>query len=368
MNEDISVARKEIEEADRQIARYFEIRMNACAKVAQYKKEFGIPIEDKAQEERVIERNIGFIEDEKLKNYFYSVTRCLISESKKYQFRLNEGMKIAYNGTQGAFAYIAAKRVFPKSLLIPYSSFEDAYNSVISGECDTAILPIENSSAGEVGQVIDLMYSGPLNVNGVYSLPVTHNLIGTEESSLESIDVVISHPQALAQCDTFIKNHKIQTLTASSTAEAVKYVARENNSHLAAIGSEESADLNGLKIIKSNINESRENTTRFAVFSRAGADSPNIRKDNRFILMFTVNDEAGALVKALNVIGDCGFNMQVLRSRPVKNKAWQYYFYTEIEGDYSTPEGAEMIKKLSERCETIKIAGHYSESGEKNDN
>ena len=363
MNKDLTVAREEITQADRQIAKYFEKRMNAVAKVAAYKKEFGLPIEDKEQEAKVIERNTSFIENKDLESGFLSLTQCLIDESKKYQFRLNEGLKIAYNGTQGAFAYIAAKRVFPKSLLMPYGSFGEAYASVESGECDIAMLPIENSSAGEVGQVIDLMYSGALSVNGIYSLPVTHNLIGTQDASLENIEVVISHPQALAQCDAFIKQHNLRTITASSTAEAVKYVSIENNSHLAAIGSEESADLSGLKVIRSNINESRENTTRFAVFSRAAIPEANIGKDSKFILMFTVNDEAGALVKALNVIGEYGFNMQVLRSRPVKDKAWQYYFYTEVEGDCSSPGGIEMLDKLRGQCETIKTAGHYSESG-----
>lgn len=363
MSKDITAAREEIMEADRQIAKYFEKRMAAVAKVAAYKKEFGLPIEDKEQEAKVIERNTAFIENKDLESGFLSLTQCLIDESKKYQFRLNEGLKIAYNGTQGAFAYIAAKRVFPKSLLMPYGSFGEAYSSVESGECDIAMLPIENSSAGEVGQVIDLMYSGALSVNGIYSLPVTHNLIGTQDASLENIEVVISHPQALAQCDAFIKQHNLRTITASSTAEAVKYVSIENNSHLAAIGSEESADLSGLKVIGTNINESRENTTRFAVFSRAAIPETNIGRDGKFILMFTVNDEAGALVKALNVIGEYGFNMQVLRSRPVKDKAWQYYFYTEVEGDCSSPEGIEMLEKLRGQCETIKTAGHYSENG-----
>ncbi len=368
MENDIIKARESIKEADRQIAKYFEQRMKAAETVAAYKKETGSPIEDKEQEARVRERNLGFIENDELKGYFLSLTDCMIELSKKYQYKLNEGTKIAYNGTQGAFAYIAAKRVFPKSLLMPYGSFKDAYNSVVNGDCDIAVLPVENSSAGEVGQVMDLMYSGELNVNGVYTLPVTHNLIGTKDSTIDKIDVVISHPQALAQCDAFIKQHGLQTLTASSTADAVKYIATENNTHLAAIGSAESAELSGLKVLKENINESRENTTRFAVFSPYSISGNQCRKDGKFILIFTVNDKAGALVKALNVIGEYGFNMQALRSRPVKEKAWQYYFYTEIEGDETSPSGIEMLSKLKEQCETMKVIGHFIESGVKDDN
>ena len=145
MNEDIVIVRKVREEADRQIAKYFEMRMNAAAKVAAYKKEFGIPIEDTAQEAKVIERNMGFIENEDLKKYFYYVTESLITQSKKYQYLLNEGMRIAYNGTLGAFAYIAAKRVFPGANLIAYGSFDDAYNAVSAGDCDLAVLPVETA-------------------------------------------------------------------------------------------------------------------------------------------------------------------------------------------------------------------------------
>ena len=368
MNEDITIVRKVIEEADRQIAKYFEMRMNAAAKVAAYKKEFGIPIEDAAQEAKVIERNLSFIENKTLKRYFGFVTETLIAQSKQYQYLLNEGMKIAYNGTLGAFAYIAAKRVFPGAELIAYNSFDKAYKSVSDGECDLAVLPIENSSAGEIGQVIDLMYSGELNVNGVYSLPITHNLIGTQDSCAECIDTVISHPQALAQCEKFIKQNGLKALTAGSTADAAEAVAKEGNPHLAAIASEESAQLNGLKVLKYKINESSENTTKFAVFSKNFIPDSYSKKDDKFILMFTVNDEAGALVKVLNVISEYGFNMHVLRSRPVKDKAWQYYFYTEIEGDDSSPEGIEMIERLRMQCETLKIAGHYSESGVNDDN
>lgn len=363
MNPDISKARQEIAEADRKIAEYFEKRMNAAAEVAAYKKEYGLPIEDKSQEAAVIERNSGYINNNKIKDYYLSLCETLMELSKKYQFRLNEGTRVAYNGSVGAFAYIAATKVFPSALPIPYGSFEKAYNSVCEEECDLVILPVENSYAGEVGKVTDLMFSGPLYVNGVYSLPVSHNLIGTQGALLEGIKAVISHPQALAQCEKYIKAHGWKTIEAPSTAGAAQTVAANGDSTLAAIGSIESAEINSLDILAQDINESRDNTTKFAVFSRSFIPEIPLKKSSEFIMMFTVNDEAGALVKALSVIGKYGFNMKALRSRPVKEKAWQYYFYTEIEGDDNSEQGKAMIAELTQQCEKIRIIGHFNESG-----
>ena len=362
MNNELENAREEIRKADAEIIRNFGARMKAAAKVAQFKKEFGLPIEDKEQEKKVIERIASCTADEELRSYAVSLAESLISLSKKYQSALTRGLKVAYNGDVGAFAYIAAKKVLPEGEPVSYDSFEEAYRAVVQGESDVAILPIENSYSGEVGRVIDLMYSGPLFVSGVYSLPVTQNLLGVPGTTLDSIETVVSHPQALKQCEPFIDAHGWNKMTAASTAQAAKQIAEENNIHLASIGSAECAEQFGLEILRHDISKSHENTTKFAVFSKK--QTPAVKSGKgKFILMFTVDDKAGALVKALNVIGKHGFNMQALRSRPAKEKAWQYYFYTEIEGDETSPEGIKMIEELSGQCDTIKITGHYVESG-----
>ena len=362
MNNELEKAREEIRRADAEIIRNFEARMNAAGKVAQFKKEFGLPVEDRKQEKKVIERIAACAGNEELRIYDVSLAEHLIALSKKYQSALIRGLKVAYNGDVGAFAYIAAKKVLPEGEPVSYASFEEAYNSVVLGDTDVAILPIENSYSGEVGRVIDLMYSGPLYVSGVYSLPVMQNLLGVPGTTLDSIETVISHKQALSQCEPFITSHGWNTAAAASTAQAAKQISEENNIHLAAIGSAECAEQFGLEILRHDISESHENTTKFAVFSKSQTPAAKGGK-GRFILMFTVDDKAGALVKALNVIGKHGFNMQALRSRPVKEKAWQYYFYTEIEGDETSPEGMKMIEELSGQCDTIKITGHYVESG-----
>ena len=219
-------------------------------------------------------------------------------------------------------------------------------------------MPIENSFAGEVGQVLDLMYKGSLYINGVYDLAVSQNLVGVKGAVISDIQEVISHPQALMQCGEFIKTHGFEQLQATNTAIAAQKVAELNDKSIAAIASRETAELYGLSVIEKDINEGNFNTTRFAVFSRA--ENTDKASENNFLLLFTVSHVAGALAKAISVIGEHGFNMKVLRSRPVKDSNWQYYFYVEAEGNIHGEQGEKMLESLKEYCEQLKIIGNYS--------
>ena len=240
-----------------------------------------------------------------------------------------------------------------------YSSFDGVFSAIERGECRYGVLPIENSYAGEVGQVMDLMFSGSLYVNGIYDLPVTHNLLGVPGSSPDSITAVISHPQALKQCGEYIKAHGYEIIQATNTAIAAQTVAEKGDIHVAAIASAETAELYGLSVLDHDINESSENTTRFAVFSRVPNQSAGGR-DKKFLLLFTVNNVAGALAKAISVIGEHGFNMRALRSRPLKELAWQYYFYVEAEGDENSETGKAMLAALADYCDMLKVVGGYT--------
>lgn len=272
----------------------------------------------------------------------------------------NQKTKVAYSGVEGAFAHIVAKKAFPDSILIPHTGFEEAYNSVLSGECSLAVLPIENSYTGEVGQVIDLMVNGELIVDDVIPYKISQNLLGIKGAKTSDIKKVISHSQALAQCEGYIRKHGFEEMLAPNTAMAAKEVSELNDIHMAAIASMETAELYGLDILHANINEMKDNTTRFAVFSKNYNKHKDTANHINFILIFTVNNVAGALSKAISVISDYGFNMKVLRSRPSHQKAWEYYFYVEAEGNIDTPEGKEMQKRLSEVCNLVKIAGKYT--------
>ena len=357
MDDRLTKARETIKEADSKIAKLFEERMHAVKEVAAYKKEHGLPIYDAVQEEKVIKESSERIHDTDLKRYYVELVENMMEVSKKYQYSLNKGIRVAYNGTQGAYAQIAADRIFKKAVTIPCSSFSEAYDCVLKGDCDCAVLPIENSYAGEVGTVMDIMFCGKLHVTGVYSLPIRHSLLGATDN-ISDIKTVVSHPQALTQCEKYIHGRGWNTMAVSSTADAAKMVSENKDKSLAAIASGETSDLFGLNVLDHDINGSSDNTTKFAVFSKADIEISG-KKDSNFILMFTANDTAGSLSKAISVISHYGFNMKVLRSRSFKENAWEYYFYTEVEGDECSEEGRKMLDALEKQCDTIKVIGHY---------
>lgn len=349
--------RKKINEIDRQMADLFAERMRAVEQVAAYKKERGMPILDTAREEEVVRRNAGLMQDEALKSYYVNFLKYNMALSRSYQRRLLEGMRVAYSGVPGAFAAIAAQRIFPDGTPVPYSGFAAAYEAVVSGECDCAVLPIENSYAGDVSQVMDMAFFGQLSINGIYDMEIVQNLIGLPNASVREIREVISHPQGLGQCAEYIREHDLTAHEEVNTAVAAQRVAEEGRPELAAIASEETAALYGLKVLEKHINVSSVNTTRFAVFSRFANRNP--QRDNYFVMNFTVKNEAGSLGKVISIIGDEGFNLRALKSRPTKELIWEYYFFAEGEGNINSPHGEQMLARLRERCSNLKVVGSF---------
>ena len=358
--EELKDIRKEITETDNELAKLFCRRMQLVKKVAEYKKANGLPIFDPQREAAVLENGASRVEDDELKGYYVSFLKSAMEISRRYQSSILEGLKVAYCGTKGAFAHIASSHLFPTARLIAYPSFKKAYEAVENGECECAVLPVENSFAGDVGQVNDLMFSGPLHINGMYDLAVTHDLLGVKGSDLSSIKTVVSHPQALSQCSAFIKDNALSEQEYSNTALAAEFVKNSNDTSVAAIASAESAKIFGLEVIARSINDDRSNTTRFAVFSRADSKATGNMDDPHFSLVFTAKNEAGSLAKAISIIGKYGFNMKTLRSRPNKELLWQYYFYVEAEGDIYSKLGQLCLEELKDYCDKIKIVGSYN--------
>ncbi len=354
---DLEKARQKINEVDTQMRQLFLERMQASKVVAEYKKLHGIQVFDPQREAEVIARNGAAFPDEEIKSYYIDFITHNMDVSKRYQHRLLEGMKVAFSGVEGAFANIAANKVFPDAEAIPYPDFKSAYNSVVDGECDCVILPIENSFNGDVGQVMDLAFFGPLYINGVYDISVIHNLLANKGAELSGIKEVISHPQALGQCNEYIKKHGFKAIDAVNTAVAAKSVSESGRLDIAAIASEEACEKYGLMKLEAHINQSSNNTTRFAVFSRT-AKAPSLA-DNHFILLFTVSNEAGALGKAISIIGENGFNLKALKSRPTKELIWNYYFFIEGEGNINSDMGKKMLSELKEKCSDLRIIGNF---------
>lgn len=356
-------ARNIINEVDKEMAELFARRMEAAKLVAEHKKEHGLPVLDPAREEEVIRKNSAYLDGQpdEVRSCYVNFLRETMAVSRHYQHRLMEGMKVAYSGTEGAFACIAAGKIFPTAERVAFGNFQDAYQSVVKGECDVAVLPMENSSAGEVGQVADLLFSGPLYVNETFDLAVVHDLLVVPGAKIEDVETVVSHPQALSQCMPYIRRHGWKEREYVNTALAAEYVAKKGDKKLAAIASAEAAEVYGLEVAAGSINETSNNTTRFAVLSQVRNKAPaRSGADMRFILMFTVRNEAGSLAKAMDIIGCYGFNMNSLRSRPMKQLLWEYYFYVEAEGNIDSPDGVEMLRALSACCDQLKVVGSYT--------
>ena len=359
--ENLDEIRERINQIDDQMVKLFEERMKAAEKVAEYKKERSLPIKDEAREKIVIEKGCAKIQNEELKPYYVDFQRNVMDISWAYQNKLMNGMKVGYSGVPGAYAYIAAKRLFPDAELVSFSNFEPAFAAAEKGEIDCVVLPLENSYAGEVGNVMDLMYSGNLYVNRVASFDIEQNLLALPGAQIGQIKTVVSHPQALAQCDAYIKEHGFTAMEYSNTARAAAFVREQNDPSIAAIGSEEAAQLFDLVVLERKIHSTRNNSSRFGVFSRVKSLPPeNERNDNcNFILMFTVPNEAGSLAITLDIIGSHGFNMRNLKSRPMKGLMWQYYFYVEAEGNIAGEDGQNMLQEIGAVCGQLKLAGTF---------
>jgi len=366
---ELEAVRGQIEEIDKKIAELFEKRMAFSKDIAKFKKERGLSVKDTARENALLNKNRAYISDSETEEYYVQLQKKIMELSCDYQMRLISGLCVAYCGVPGAFAHIAAKNMYPSANFKPYRTFEDAYRAVENGECDCCVLPLENSYAGEVDTVADLLFTGNLFVNQVISLPIEHCLVAKPSSSPEMIKKVISHAQALKQCGEYLKRAGFEADEVSNTAIAANTVKNSDDDSLAAIASFEAAELYGLKVLERHINDSRNNSTRFASFSRVQnrPQKEKLRGNENFILVFTVQNRAGALAQTLNIIGAHGYNMKSLRSRPMKGLQWQYFFYVEAEGNINNENGRTLLLELSAICARLKLAGtYYTNSSEDN--
>ena len=332
---DIAEARKNIDRIDREMAELFAERMQAAAVVAAYKEEHGLPVEDKAREAEMIARNTERLPPA-YRPYYRNFLVGTITESKRYQRLLVSGLRVAYSGVEGAFAHVATMRIFGEpGEKVACPDFATAYRSVESGACHCAVLPIENSYAGDVGQVMDLAWRGSLTISGIYDLPLSQCLLAKPGVTLAEVREVVSHPQALAQCQPYLRRQGWIQTTAVNTA-----------------------DLYGLQVLENDINEQKSNTTRFAVFSPAACEiKPS---DNHFVLLFSCKNQPGALGDAISVISRHDYNLKCLKSHPTGVENWAYYFYAEGEGNLGTEAGQTMRRELERVCNSVRVLGSFS--------
>ncbi len=315
-------ARAQIDEIDAKMAALFEQRMQAVGQVAQYKARTGKQVFDPAREALV-----------------------LIGQDVA-----------AYQGVEGAWSHIALRQLFPFAKAQAYSTWNEVVEAVERGDAYCGVLPFENSNAGDVSAVLDLLYAHPgLKVARMCDLPIRQDLLALPGAQLSEIKTVISHQQALAQSGPFLKLHHFATKAWGNTADAARYVAEQGDQTLAAIASAETAKLYGLQILAEGVNEDGDNTTRFIVLSR---EKPTA--GNRFSLLFTVDNKPGKLAEVIQIIGASGYDMESIKSRPMPHVPFEYYFYVELVGDPTADETAALLRELDHTCRTVRLLGVYT--------
>ena len=349
-------ARAEIDTVDAQLAALFERRMAAVLQVAEYKRAHGLPIYDAAREAAVLEKAAARIQQPALRPYYKDHVQHMMDLAKQYEAAVLGRNRAAYQGVEGAFAHIALKALFPHAEAVSYSTWDEVFEAVASGEAAHGVVPFENSHAGDVSAVLDLCYNHPeLWVVDVYDLPISQNLLVLPGTQLAQLRHVYSHQQAIAQSETFLKQFRLPATAMANTAMAAKFVAESKDPTKAAIASAETAALYGLEILVPNINTDGDNTTRFIVLSR---EKPTV--GNRFSLLFTLDNKPGKLAEVIQVIGASGFNMESIKSRPMPHVPFEYYFYVELVGDAAAGETAALLRELDRTCRTVRLLGVYT--------
>lgn len=353
-------ARTEIDAIDAQMAELFEKRMQAVKEVAQYKAQTGKPVFDPERENAVIEKNTARIRDEELRPYYRAFQQSAMAVSRAFQRQLLGRDAAAYQGVEGAWSHIALRRLFPFARPKAYATWAEVFDAVEAGDASYGVLPFENSNAGDVSTVLDLLYAHPgLTVSRMCDLPIRQDLLGLPGTRLSDIKTVISHQQALAQSSPFLRAHGAATRVWGNTADAARYVAEKKDPTLGAIASAETAQLYGLEILAEGINEDGDNTTRFIVVQKAEERPFAPRAGQRLGLLFTVDHKPGKLAQVIELIGRAGFNMECIKSRPLPHVQFEYYFYVQLICPENAAECGALLRELDSVCRTVRVMGVF---------
>ncbi|EFB76951.1 bifunctional chorismate mutase/prephenate dehydratase [Subdoligranulum variabile] len=356
-------ARTEIDAIDAQMATLFERRMRAVADVARYKAQTGKPVFDAVREAAVLDKNTARLQDEALRPYYRTFLQEAMAVSRAYQRAMLGRDTAAYQGVQGAWSHIALRRLFPFSRTLSFATWGEVFDAVQNGDAEFGVLPFENSNAGDVSTVLDLLYTHPgLIVARMCDLPIRQDLLGVPGASLAGVRTVISHPQALAQSSVFLQQHGLATQAWSNTADAARHIAELNDPSVAAIASAETADLYGLKILAAGVNADGDNTTRFIVIERADEAPVMTGEGQRLALLFTARHEPGQLAAVLDQIGARGFNMECIKSRPLPHVPFEYYFYVQLvcPAGSTRADCEALLDTLRTDCSTLRLVGAFT--------
>jgi prephenate dehydratase len=266
-------------------------------------------------------------------------------------------MKVAFQGEPGAYSEEAGHAYFGEVEMVPHESFYDVFEAVTLGVCQSGLIPIENSLAGSIHQNYDLLLHHNLYIVGEYFLRIRHCLIGFPDVELSTIKRVISHPQALGQCAGYMRKKGIKSEPVYDTAGSVKLLKSSAEKSTAAIASKKAAEIYAMQVLEESIEDNPENYTRFIEIAQKPITPENNAKTS---IVFTLQNQPGALFKALSVFALRDIDLTKIESRPLVGKTWEYLFYIDFIGTTESDSTRRALDHLGEYAPMLRVLGSYS--------
>ena len=377
---DITELRAEIDKIDEELVKLFCARMEISAKVADYKRERKLPIFVPAREREILQAMAEKAGPE-MAGYTRSLYSTIFELSRSYQAKRNgrqtplyhditqaientprlfpQNPMVACQGVEGAYSQLACEKIFKSPMILYFKNFDAVFSAIEQGMCQYGILPIENSTAGSVNQVYDLMIQHNFSIVRTFRLKVDHNLLANPGAKLGDIREVYSHEQAISQCSGFLsKLPGVNVVAVANTAVAAEMVAKSGRKDVAALSSRSCAQLYGLENLASSVQDKGNNRTRFICISKNLEIYPGSDKTS---IMMILNHKPGALYKVLARLYTLGINVTKLESRPLPDREFEFMFYFDLETSIYSEEFVQLMCELEDFCEEFKYLGSYTE-------
>lgn len=374
---DLAELRTEIDGIDRQIVELFEKRMDICQEVAEYKIATGKKVFDKEREQAKLDTLTSMAHGEINRHGVEELFQQIMSMSRKLQYQLlakngaagrlpfiavddieRENIRVVYQGVEGAYSHAAMRKYFGDQVNCYHvDKFRDAMEAIAEGAADYAVLPIENSSAGIIADNYDLLVNFENYIVGEQVVKCEHALLGLPGTKLEDVQTVYSHPQAIAQCEEYLDQHRSwHVIPYGNTAMAAKKVAEDGDRTQAAIASEFAAKLFGLEMLAEHVYYNEANSTRFIVVTNQRV----FRKDaSKISICFEVPHRSGSLYGILSHFIYNNLNMTKIESRPIPGRNWEYRFFIDFEGNLGDSAVKNALRGIREEAINMKILGNY---------
>lgn len=375
--ESLQELRGQLDEIDAQIVDLYQRRMDVCSKVGEYKIAAGRKVFDKQRETEKLAAVTANVENEFYKKGLTELYEQLMSMSRKLQYQLLtkrgalgrlpfikvdkldvEDSRIVFQGTEGAYSQAAMEKYFGSDINSYHvQTFRDAMEAIEEGSADFAVLPIENSSAGAVNEVYDLLMEFENYIVGEVFLPIDHTLAALPGTKLSDIERVYSHPQALMQSAKFLDEHREwQQISVGNTAIAAKKILEDNECKKAAICSKYAAEFYGLEVLEEKINHNQNNATRFIIVTN---QKLFLKDATKISICIEAAHQSGSLYRLLSHFIYNDLNMLKIESRPIEGRNWEYCFFIDFEGNMADAAVKNAIRGLREESRSLKILGNY---------